>query len=178
MVALWSRLLREMPGSRIALMAGAYEIPEVAARVRDWFAAAGTDPDRLDFTGNLPRQEYLRRLGETDITLDPFPYSGGAVTCDSLWMGVPVVTLPGRSFAGRHSQSHLHAAGLTGTIAASADEYCAIVRDLDRDRVRLAALRAGLRPGMATSPLCDAPRFADNLHAALRRAWRDWCARQ
>ena len=86
------------------------------------------------------------------------------------------VTLPGRTFAGRHSLSHLSAAGITGTVARDADDYVAIVHALGADRTGLARLRAGLRERVATSPLCDAPRFAANFTAGLRLMWRERCA--
>jgi predicted O-linked N-acetylglucosamine transferase (SPINDLY family) len=93
-------------------------------------------------------------------------------------MGLPVVTWPGHSFAGRHSQSHLNAAGLTDTIADSADAYVAIVERLNADRTALAARRSAQRAQIAASPLADADRFAAHLHDAWRGAWRIWCATQ
>ena len=92
-------------------------------------------------------------------------------------MGVPVVALPGRIFASRHSLSHLSNAGLPELAARDADEYVAIAQGLARDRDRLAALRGGLRARMAASPLLDHARFARGFEAALRTAWRDWCGR-
>ena len=91
-------------------------------------------------------------------------------------MGNPVVTLPGQTFAGRHSLSHLSVVGLTETIARDEDEYVAVVRRLAADRDRLAVLRSGLRERVAASPVCDGPRFARNLEVALRDLWRTWCA--
>lgn len=164
---LWARVLREQPGSSIRFAYAGYELPEVQARIRGWFAEAGVDGDRLVFLGRVPRTELLRQYGEVDLALDPFPYSGGVTTCEALWMGVPVVTLPGATFAGRHSLSHLSVVGLTETVAADADDYVAIVRRLAADRSRLAALRKGLRQRVAASPLCDADRFAANLQTAL-----------
>ena len=92
-------------------------------------------------------------------------------------MGVPVVTLPGQSFAGRHAQSHLSNAGLGETVARDEDDYVAIVHRLGADRMRLARLRSELRERVAQSPLCDGPRFARNLEASLREFWRAWCVR-
>jgi predicted O-linked N-acetylglucosamine transferase (SPINDLY family) len=91
---------------------------------------------------------------------------------------VPVVTLPGETFASRHSLSHLSNVGLTGTIAADLDDYVEIALRLAGELPRLAAIRAGLREQMAASPLCDGPRFVDNLMMTLRAAWRQWCATQ
>ena len=77
-------------------------------------------------------------------------------------MGVPVVTCPGETFAGRHSLSHLTNVGLTETITRDLGDYVERAVALAQDLPRLAALRAGLRPRMAASPLCDGDRFAES----------------
>ncbi len=173
---LWARVLEAEIGSRLWFAYAGYEMPEVQTRIRGWFAEAGIAGERLLFEGRLPRTELLRRYASIDLALDPFPYSGGLTTCEALWMGVPVVTLPGQSFAGRHAFSHLSVVGLTETIARDADDYLSIIRSLAADRDRLAALRAGLRKRVAQSPLCDGPRFARHLQFALRELWQAWCA--
>jgi predicted O-linked N-acetylglucosamine transferase (SPINDLY family) len=90
-------------------------------------------------------------------------------------MGVPVVTCPGETFASRHSLSHMSNMGLTETIAGNLDEYVELAVTLAGDLPWLAALRAGLRDRMASSPLCDGKRFAENFVEVLRSVWRDWC---
>jgi predicted O-linked N-acetylglucosamine transferase (SPINDLY family) len=90
-------------------------------------------------------------------------------------MGVPVVTCPGRTFAGRHALSHLSNVGVTETIAGDLGDYVDRAVALARDLPRLGALRAEIRTRMACSPLCDGDRFARNLLEALRTAWREWC---
>ncbi len=119
--------------------------------------------------------EALAQYRQADLALDTSPYNGGLTTCEALWMGVPVVTCPGETFAGRHSMSHLSNAGLTETIAATFDEYVEIAVSLAGDLPRLAALRAGLRERMAASPLCDGSRFADDFAEVVRGAWHAWC---
>jgi protein O-GlcNAc transferase len=171
----WARVLAGEPGSRILFAYGGYELAEVQTRIAGWFAAEGIGAERLVFQGRMPQSELLARYGRTDIALDSFPYSGGLTTLEALWMGVPVITLPGDSFAGRHSFSHLSVVGLTETIATDADDYVAIAHRLGADRGRLAALRAGLRARLAASPLCDGQRFARNLEATLRRLWHTAC---
>jgi predicted O-linked N-acetylglucosamine transferase (SPINDLY family) len=93
-------------------------------------------------------------------------------------MGVPVITCPGETFAGRHSLAHLSNVGLTQTIARDLDAYVDLAVTLAGDLSGLAALRAGLRERMASSPLCDGPRFAAHLLQLLRGIWREWCRRQ
>ena len=84
-----------------------------------------------------------------------------------MWMGVPVITCPGETFASRHSLSHLSTVGLAETIARDFDEYVELAVTLAADLPRLAILRAGMRERMAASPLCDGKRFAANLVSIL-----------
>jgi predicted O-linked N-acetylglucosamine transferase (SPINDLY family) len=170
-VQLWVRVLKSQPGARIWFIYTAYDMPEVQERIRGWFAEGGIGGDAIIFEGRLPRHEYLERYHYVDLALDPFPFSGGTITCEALWMGVPVVTLPGQTFAGRHSLSHPSVAGLTETIARDAHDYVAIVKRFGSERDRLRALRSSLRDKVAFSPLCDGPRFARHFQAALRQLW-------
>ena len=93
-------------------------------------------------------------------------------------MGVPTLTLPGQSFASRHSASHLSNVGLDDWVAGDLDAYVAQAIARAADPAALATLRAGLRARVKASPLCDAPRFGRSLGNALRHAWRDWCGRR
>ena len=174
-VTLWARVLHAVPGSRMRLKSFAYADPETRARYAGLFAQAGIGEDRLILEGPSPHAELLGSYGRVDIALDPIPYSGGLTTLESLWMGVPVVTLPGETFASRHSASHLANAGLPELVASDADDYVAIALRLASDLDALAALRANLRPRMAASPVCDGAAYARNLEAAYRAMWRSWC---
>jgi predicted O-linked N-acetylglucosamine transferase (SPINDLY family) len=146
--------------------------PPARRRMAELFAAHGIAAERVELSGMSPRAELLAEYNRVDIALDTFPYSGGLTTCEALWMGVPVITCPGETFASRHALSHLSNVGLTETIAGDHAEYVRLAVGLAGDRSRLAALRGGLRGRMAASPLCDAPRFARNLIAHLRDAWQ------
>ena len=174
-VAVWAEILLRVPGSRLLLKYKGLDDPGLCARYLDLFAGRGLDPGRIEFEGESSAAAMLATYGRVDVALDPFPYSGGLTTCEALWMGVPVVTCPGETFAGRHSLSHLTNVGLTETITRDLGDYVERAVALAQDLPRLAALRAGLRPRMAASPLCDGDRFARNLLEALRAAWREWC---
>jgi len=119
----------------------------------------------------------LALYNEVDLALDTFPYNGGLTTCEALWMGVPVVTRCGETFASRHSLAHLTAAGFIDTIAHDADGYVERAVALASDLPRLAEIRAGLRERVAASPLCDGRKFAAHFSALLRGVWREWCWR-
>jgi predicted O-linked N-acetylglucosamine transferase (SPINDLY family) len=174
-VAVWSQILGRVPGSRLMLKYLGLDRPQVRARFERMFAAQGIGAERLQFAGQSPYAEYLAAYHQVDLALDPFPFNGGATTCEALWMGVPVVTWPGTTFASRHSLSHLSAVGLTETVARSLPEYVDLAVGLARDLPRLVELRVGLRSRMARSPLCDGKRFAENLLRVLRDVWREWC---
>jgi protein O-GlcNAc transferase len=108
--------------------------------------------------------------------LDTFPYNGHTTSLDSIWMGVPVVTLIGQTVVGRAGWSQLCNLGLKELAAHNADEFVQIASSLAKDTGRLSQLRQGLRQRMKDSPLCDSNRFARNVECAYRQMWRNWCA--
>jgi predicted O-linked N-acetylglucosamine transferase (SPINDLY family) len=175
-VQLWARILHRVPGSRLALKFKGFDQPSVARRYAELFAAEGISRERLDFVGWSEHPQSLAHYRQIDLALDTFPYSGGLTTCESLWMGVPVVTCAGETFASRHSLSHLSNAGLTETIARDREHYQELAVALAGDLPRLAEIRGRLRGQMAAAPLCDGPRFARNFAALLRDVWRAWVA--
>ncbi|NBT13603.1 MAG: tetratricopeptide repeat protein [Planctomycetia bacterium] len=170
----WARILRLVPGSRLLLKYKGLDDPVHADRITAMFAEQGIDRDRLTLEGDAPQSELLGHYDRMDVALDPFPYGGGVTTLEALWMGVPVVTCPGDTFAGRHALTHLSAVGLTETIARDLDHYVERAATLAEDLSALAALRAGLRQRMAASPVCDARRFTAHLHGVLRGMWHEW----
>jgi predicted O-linked N-acetylglucosamine transferase (SPINDLY family) len=172
LLAVWAQLLAALPGSRLLLLA-----PEGSARERTWdrFGREGIDRGRIEFVGKCSRDEYLRLYDRIDIALDPLPYNGITTTLDALWMGVPVVSLAGKTAAGRVGLSLLSTVGLPELATKTPDEFVRITSDLAKDLPRLSGLRSLLRERMRTSPLMDAPRFARNMETAYREMWRRWC---
>ncbi len=146
--------------------------PSIATGFAKDFARHGIDPQRLTFLGYSPHAELLAEYNRVDLALDPFPYSGCLTTCEALWMGVPVVTIPGQTFTSRYSLGHLSNVGFTETIAGDLDDYVELTVALANDLPRLAALRSGLRDRMAASPLCDGKRFAANFTSLLQATWQ------
>ena len=176
--ALWARVLHAVPGARLVLKWATLADPGRRRRIEEMFGSHAIAPERLDLR---PRSEHAAMLAEyadIDVALDPFPFTGGLTSCEALWMGVPVVTLPGERPVSRQTLGFLDLVGLSDMLAArDADSYVAIAAGLVADPERLAALRAGLRARMAASRLCDGPAFAREFEAALRGMWRTWCAR-
>jgi protein O-GlcNAc transferase len=173
-IELWSRILHQVSGSRLVLKYRGMDDPASVRRFREGFGGRGIDEGRVELLGPSSHEEYLAHYQQLDVCLDPFPFCGGVTTCEALWMGVPVVTCPGPTFAGRHSLSYLSTLGLTELITSDPDEYVQVAVQLATDCTRLKRLRAGLRAQMAASPLCDGKRFAANLLAVLRGVWRRW----
>ncbi len=171
---LWASVLRQVPGSRLLLMA----VPDEATAARIRGALAGIDPGRVTTAGRLGRADYWRQFAGVDIALDPFPYSGGATTCETLWMGVPVVTLAGDYGFSRSGVTILANTGMHQLIAGSADEYLKLAHGLACDLESLRRLRLSLRQRMLASPLLDAPAYVRALEAAYRQIWRQWCSQQ
>jgi predicted O-linked N-acetylglucosamine transferase (SPINDLY family) len=104
------------------------------------------------------------------------PYNGITTTCDALWMGVPVMSIVGRTAAGRAGLSQLSTLGLPELVAFSDEDFVTIAAQLAADLPRLGELRRTLRERMISSPLMDGRRFARGVEAAYRSMWRRWCA--
>lgn len=176
LAALWARVLAAVPGSRLMLVtigAGAAE-----RRVRDLFAAHGIGAERLEILPRMTHEEFLMSHARADIALDSYPYHGTTTTCFSLWMGLPVVTLAGATHVSRVGVSLLTNAGLPDLVARDPDHYVEIARRIAGDLSALAALRAGLRGRILTSPLADGRAGARAFERAFRDMWSAWCSRQ
>jgi protein O-GlcNAc transferase len=174
-LALWVRVLEAVKGSRLLMLCPKGRARE---RVRAFFGARGIATERVELAGFLPRWEYLSLYQRIDLGLDPFPFNGMTTTCDALWMGVPVLTLPGKMPASRAGLSLLSTVGLAELAATSEEDYVRMAVELAGNLRRLANLRATLRARMRASPLMDAPRFARNVETAYRKMWQVWCAGQ
>jgi predicted O-linked N-acetylglucosamine transferase (SPINDLY family) len=134
----------------------------------------GIEPERVGFTDRVPLLDYFCLYQGIDIALDTFPYAGGTTTCDALWMGVPVVSLRGKTAVGRGGVSILSNVGLTDWIAEEPGHYVSIAREMSADLPRLGELRGSLRGRMRGSPLMDGAGFARDVENAYREMWRGW----
>lgn len=174
-IALWSKILARVPDSRLLLKTNGMATEMVRERILRGFAEYGIEAERIVCEGGGPHKEFVGAYNRIDIALDPWPYTGGLTTCEGLWMGVPVVTMPGPTFAGRHAATHLVNAGLPEWVREDADAYVEWAVEQAANKTKLSTLRAGLRDKVAASPLADGKRFAANFEAALRHMWQDFC---
>jgi predicted O-linked N-acetylglucosamine transferase (SPINDLY family) len=174
-LALWARLLRRVPEAQLLLYARTAAHRE---RVNRALREAGVDDSRATFVGRQPLALYLETYRDIDVALDPHPYGGGTTTCDALWMGVPVVSLIGRTAVSRAGSTLLSNVGLERLVVLSEEQYVERAAELIRDQGSLAELRRQLRHDLESSPIMDAPQFTRGFEAALRTAWRAWCERR
>ena len=143
-LALWSRVLAAVPGSRLMLASGGSRRAE--ERIRAELAHFGVSTDRLLFAGRTAtRHDYLELYQTMDIALDPFPYNGVTTTCDALWMGVPVISLAGGMSVSRQGVRFLRNVGLDELLAESPEDYVRIAGELASNPPRLADLHGDLR---------------------------------
>ncbi|PWW40566.1 glycosyl transferase family 41 [Chromohalobacter israelensis] len=171
----WASIMHELPNSRLLLKGRPYTSENFCERLYATLEAEGIPRERLIIEGPGSNYEMLDAYNRADIALDPWPYSGGLTTCESFIMGVPVVTLPGPTFAGRHSATHLVNAGMPELVANSWEEYRARVIELASDLESLDTIRQHLRDVLLQSPVCDGPRFAKHFTDAMRAIWQRYC---
>ena len=167
----WMRILMACPRSVLWLLDGSRW---VTANVTREAAARGVDPARIIFAPKLAPAEHLARHRLADVFLDTLPYNAHTSASDALWVGLPVVTCEGKTFAGRVAASLLRAIELPELITSSTAAYEALACLLYRDRTRLTALRARLARNRMTTPLFDTRRFAHHLETAYRQMWAQW----
>ncbi len=177
-IAAWAEILKAVPEARFFMKCKQLRDVRVQERIRGDFAHAGIDPGRIDMEAFVPSvRDHLERYGRVDLALDTFPYNGTTTTCESIYMGVPVLTVRGSNHRGRVGVSLLAALGLDGEfVAESVDDYIARAITLGRSPRRLAEIRQELRPRMEKSSLRDEVGFTRALEAAYRDAWQAWCA--
>jgi predicted O-linked N-acetylglucosamine transferase (SPINDLY family) len=166
LLELWARVLDAVPGSRMLLLAPPGSRREWVSRILG---------NRADFVSRTNRENYLRYYNRIDLGLDTLPYNGHTTSIDSLWMGVPVVTLLGRTVVGRAGFSQLSNVGLTELVATTPDQFIELAAKLAADIPRLAELRQTLRDRTRSSPLMDGERFTRDIESAYRRMWLRWC---
>jgi len=152
----WMRILTRTPNSVLWLLAD-----NEVARLNLISAAErqGVDSQRLVFAPRVQPTEYLARFQLADLFLDTLPFNGGTTASDALWMGLPLLTCSGRTFASRMAGSLLNAIGLPELVTTNFGEYEQLAVELASDPLRLRGLRQRLQENRATHPLFDTPRF-------------------
>ena len=165
----WIRVLQAVPNSRFICVVPSGTGFEAA------LAEAGIGADRVTFTPRLHMVEYLELHHQMDFILDTFPFAGLTVSAMAAWMGVPTLTIAGKTPAARAGASLLHSLGLDEFIAENPEDFVGKAVKIASDFAHLAELRASMRERMAVQ-FTDGKAYMRSFEAALRQAWREWCA--
>jgi protein O-GlcNAc transferase len=169
---LWAKVLVAVPDSVLFLQTlSSFQ----QKRIVEFLKSQGIGPTRLQFVPRCGRDEYRKLYERIDICLDPLPYNGITTTCDALWMGVPVISLAGRTAAGRAGVSILANIGMNELATSDPAEFVKIAVKLAGDLPRLANLRETLRERIRRSPMSDGKAFAREMETAYRTMWQRWC---
>ena len=169
----WMTILGQVPGSVLWLLAGTNE---TNARLRQVAQQSGISGDRLIFAEKKPNPEHLARYPLADIFLDTHPYGSHTTAADAMWMGVPVLTAPGRGFASRVCASLVRAAGMGDLICPTLDVYVTRAIEFGRSPEKVAAAKERLISGRDTCLLFDTPQLVSNLEGLFHEMWRDFKA--
>ena len=169
MFACWIQILQQVPHSVLWFFDGG---ETAKANLQREAGVRGIDPRRLVFADKLPKAEHLARLRVADLTLDTRIVNGHTTTSDSLWAGVPVITLQGSHFASRVSASLLSAIGLAELITHNLDAYKRLAVRLASHPAELEKIKAKLSCNRLKKPLFDTPRFVWHLEKAYQEMWR------
>ncbi len=165
----WAQVLQRVPNAQLLMKNRSLNQAEFRDRLHAHFAQHSISPQRVVLEGGSPHAELLAAYGRVDVALDTQPYSGGLTTCEAIWMGVPVITFPGQTFAGRHSTSHLTNAGYPQFIASDLAGYIELAVNWAGRINELAALRSQMRSHIHQSSLCNAQQFAHDLFLLLQQ---------
>ncbi|MDA9493304.1 O-linked N-acetylglucosamine transferase, SPINDLY family protein [Bradyrhizobium sp. CCBAU 11361] len=175
-IRVWSRLMRELPGSRIILKHGLLDDPLLRDGLVARFVAQGIAEENITCLGTTSRNDHLLAFGKVDISLDTFPQNGGISTWESLYTGVPVVAKLGNGASSRAGASIVAAVGLGDWVAEDDEGYVEIARKFASQPALLAELRASLPAQIAASPAGNVEIYTRELEAGYRQFWRDYCA--
>lgn len=167
----WAEILKQVAGARLVVDSGSYRDPAMQASLAARFAAHGIARDRLEIGCHSPPWDVLRGL---DIGLDCFPHNSGATLFETLYMGVPFLTLAGRPGVGCLGSSILTGLGHPEWIARTEDGYIEKAVTLASDHAKLAARRNTLRTELQNGPLMDEAGFARRVESAYREMWLRW----
>ncbi len=160
MFSVWMDILRNAPNSILWILQ-----PNASAskNLQDEAKIRGIDPARIVFSPKLPIEEHLKRLILADVFLDTFPYNAHTTASDAIRMGVPIVTLLGKSFASRVASSILNALGMAELITTNINDYQNLAVDLATDHQKLHQFKSRLADSLTTSPLFDSVGFTNDL---------------
>ncbi|KAM0914672.1 hypothetical protein ACQ4PT_011358 [Festuca glaucescens] len=172
----WARILCAVPNSRLVVKCKPFCCDSIRQKFLTTLEELGLEPLRVDLLPLIHlNHDHMQAYSLMDISLDTFPYAGTTTTCESLYMGVPCVTMAGSVHAHNVGVSLLTKVGLGRLVAKTEDEYVSLALDLASDVYALQDLRMSVRELMIKSPVCDGESFTRGLESAYRTMWRRYC---
>jgi predicted O-linked N-acetylglucosamine transferase (SPINDLY family) len=169
----WAQILAGVPNSRLVLKSRGYAEIALRERITAAFVAEGIDSSRIELRAGSPHADMLGEYGDIDIALDPFPFTGGITTCETLWMGVPVITLAGATPVSRMSLSFLTEIDLGECATFTQPNYVLTAVRLAEDEERRQKLRDELRERIMSSHLGNTRAFTAAFEKTLLYAWQN-----
>jgi predicted O-linked N-acetylglucosamine transferase (SPINDLY family) len=174
-VKAWAKILTQVPDGRIILKSWAFADPETRKILIDLFVENGVERGRIELVSRIPSMfDHLQLYNRIDIGLDTFPYNGTTTTCEALWMGVPVITLAGKTHRSRVGASLLSNVGLEEFIAESVEDYVEKGVSLANNVKKRKSIHRDLRSWMARSLLMDSARFIRSLEKTYHWMFNEW----
>ena len=178
MLDVWAQILGSIPTSRLLIKNRQLTDPALQERLYVRFEQYGVGRERIGMLGRTSKEAHMASYGKVDIALDSYPYHGTTTTCDTLWMGIPVITLAGETHLSRVGVSLLTRLGLSEFIAMSEQEYVELAVRLANSPEKLGQLRQNLRDRIYASGLVDGASFTQKVEAIYRELWQTWCNTQ
>jgi len=171
-ISLWSKILLSVPKSKILLKNKDLDNKKIYESFIQKFKKNKINEDRIILLGeSKTRKELLETYNEIDIALDPFPFQGNTSTCESIWMGVPVITLKGDRYLFHFGESINTNINMKNWIAKDFKEYIDIAKKCSSDIDKLSDIRINLRKVALQSPVFDALSFSQNLDYMFWEMW-------
>lgn len=171
-IRVWAALLNAVPHSKLVIDSLNFQTVQMQDRLAGKFAEYGIERERLDIGFHTPPWDVLRGI---DISLDCFPHNSGTTLFESLYMGVPFITMAGRPSVGRLGCAILHGTGHPEWIANTETEYVEKAAELTNDLARLARYRSTLRSELENSEVFIEAGFVQKMETAYRQMWQRWC---
>jgi hypothetical protein len=128
----------------------------------------------LIFSQKKPNPEHLARYALADLFLDTFPYGSHTTASDAMWMGVPILTMPGKGFASRVCASLVRAAGMSELICGGLQDYVERAVALGGRPNDVKALKQKLLAARADCLLFDTPRLIRALEELYKSMWDEY----
>jgi predicted O-linked N-acetylglucosamine transferase (SPINDLY family) len=171
----WRKILEQVPDSRLMLEIAGADGSKFKTQLNERFKRLGIPEDRIIVIPRHPSNQFVL-YNKIDVALDPFPCAGGTTSMDTMWMGVPLITLAGHHFVSRMGVTILNNVGLSELVCENTDEYVFKAIALGNEHNRLRSMRHNLREKVMASPMMDQVAFAKNMEDSYRQMWQKYCA--